>query len=72
MKLDEILDLRPEIVEGIVDAAPELAAGQLPEEVLDRVHPGAESRREVEGPSAMGLTHKFSQITPYELRHVLR
>ena len=34
-----------------MDAAPEVAAGQLPEEALDRVHPGAGGRREVEGPA---------------------
>ena len=55
VKLDELLDRRHEILEGIVDAAPETAAGQLPEEALDRVHPGAGGRREVEGPAGMVL-----------------
>ena len=36
-------------------AAPEPAAGQLPEEVLDGVHPRAGGRREMEDPSAMIL-----------------
>ena len=51
VKLDELLDRRLEILEGIVDAAPETAVGQLPEEALDRVHPGAGGRREAEGPA---------------------
>ena len=34
-----------------MDAAPETAAGQLPEEALDRVRPEAGGRREVEGPA---------------------
>ena len=53
VKLDEAVDRRLEILEGIMDAAPETAAGQLPEEALDRVHPGAGGRREVEGPAGM-------------------
>ena len=55
VKRDEALDRRLEILEGIVDAAPETAVGQLPEEALDRVHPGAGGRREVEGPAGMVL-----------------
>ena len=46
---------RLEILEGIMDAAPETAAGQLPEEALDRVRPEAGGRREVEGPAGMVL-----------------
>ena len=48
---DEVQDRRLEILEGIVDAAPEPAAGQLPEEDLDRVRPEAGGRLEVEGPA---------------------
>ena len=48
---DEFLNRRLEILEGIMDAALETAAGQLPEEALDRVRLGAEGRREVEGPA---------------------
>lgn len=36
-------------------AAPEPAAGQLPEEAFDRGCPGAEGRRGVEGPAGMAL-----------------
>ena len=52
---DELFDRRLEILEGIMDAAPEPAVGQLPEEALDRVRPGAGGRREMEGPAGMVL-----------------
>ena len=51
VQLNEVLDRRLELLEGIVDAAPETAAGQLREEALDRVRPEAGGRREVEGPA---------------------
>ena len=60
VKLDEVLDRLLEILEGIVNAAPEPAAGQLSEEALDRVHPEAGGRREVEGPALMIHCHSMT------------
>ena len=59
---DELLNRRLEILEGIVDAAPETAAGQLPEEALDRVRPEAGGRRKVEEPAGMVLHTKALRI----------
>ena len=55
VQIDEVQNRALEILDGIVDAAPEPAPGQLPEEALDGVHPRAGGRREVEGPAAMLL-----------------
>ena len=49
--LDELPDRLFELLDGFVDAAPAPSAGRLPEEALDRFHPGAGGRRAVEGPA---------------------
>ena len=52
---EEAVDGGLEVDEGVEDAALEPALGQLGEEALDRVEPGAGGRREVEGEARMAV-----------------
>ena len=63
VQLDEIRDRLLEFLDGVVGAAPEPAAGELPEEALDGVHPGAGGGREVEG----GAVEK--PLVPWFMEH---
>ena len=45
VQIHEVQKRPLEILDGIMNAAPEPALGQLPEEALDGVHPGAGGRR---------------------------
>ena len=67
---DEAVDGGLQVDDGVEDAVLQAAAGELGEETLNRVQPGAGGGREVEGPARMAIEPRGGSVCLNTVRGV--